>query len=161
MAKFKVGDKVKIVKEDCCMFGSIGVVEKIDKFYHVRCNENYESLCLLETSIELIDAPEEDRQVTDIEFENETTAFKIGKTLVSLEELLLEKNKRYGDSALHPKKIFFKGEAENTILQRIDEKLMRVENSKELRKNDVADIMGYLVLLCIQKGWTDFKDLID
>jgi len=46
-------------------------------------------------------------------------------------------------------------------LNRIDDKLSRIKNSEELRKNDVVDLMGYLVLLCIKKGWMNFKDLID
>ena len=30
-----------------------------------------------------------------------------------------------------------------------------------LRKNDVADVFGYIVLLMIQKGWLSFDDLLD
>ncbi len=74
----------------------------------------------------------------------------------------MEKNKRYGDSALNPSNIFCKeGDASTKILVRMDDKITRITNSKELRKNDIVDLMGYMVLLCINKGWTDFNDQID
>lgn len=86
---------------------------------------------------------------------------KIIDVLQSLSDLLQEKNRRYGNSALEPLGIFNKGNSTDGILIRIDDKLQRIKNSSELRKNDVADIMGYLTLLCVSKGWDDFKDLID
>ena len=86
---------------------------------------------------------------------------KIKQTCDSLNRLLQEKNKRYGNSALEPLEIFNKKSASDGIMVRLDDKLMRVKNSNELRKNDVSDIMGYLVLLCVDKGWDNFDDLID
>jgi len=79
----------------------------------------------------------------------------------SLIDLLLEKNKRYGDAALHPPQIFATGGATDSIGVRLDDKLGRIANADEPRKNDVADIMGYLVLYCVSRGWTDFTDQID
>lgn len=71
------------------------------------------------------------------------------------------KNKNYGNSVHEPINIFTKIEPNNKICIRLDDKLSRIQNSKEFRKNDIVDIIGYLIHLCIQKGWTDFKDLID
>lgn len=88
------------------------------------------------------------------------TQDKIVKVCDSVKNTLLEKNKRYGDSALKPMKVFSKLEAEDGICQRLDDKLSRIKNSEELRKNDVFDLIGYLTLLSVQKGWT-FEDLID
>lgn len=79
----------------------------------------------------------------------------------NMKELLLEKNIRYGDSALNPMKIFSKFDSTDSICIRLDDKLKRIANSKNLRKNDVADMIGYLVLLCCSKDWLDFKELID
>ena len=81
--------------------------------------------------------------------------------LDNLKEFLLEKNKRYGDSALNPALIFSDVLAEEQIKNRIDDKLSRIKHSDELRKNDVADVMGYVVLLMVQKGWLEFDELID
>ena len=90
-----------------------------------------------------------------------TTQDKIKQCCDSIKDFLIEKNKRYGDSALNPLNIFSKVEADNSICIRLDDKLKRIQNSNELRKNDISDMIGYLVLLCISKDWTDFKDLID
>ena len=87
-------------------------------------------------------------------------SWKIQKVTEALNELLQEKNKRYGNSALEPLE-GVKYTAEDGIKIRLIDKLKRVINSEDLRKNDVADILGYLVLLCVDKDWIQFKDLID
>jgi hypothetical protein len=76
-------------------------------------------------------------------------------------EFLIEKNTRYGDSALNPPMIFSDTPAEGQIRNRLDDKLGRIKISNELKKNDVADVFGYVALLMIQKGWVDFEDLLD
>jgi hypothetical protein len=84
------------------------------------------------------------------------------QTLDNIKIFLMEKNRRYGNSALEPLKIFGKGISDDAgILVRLDDKLSRIRNADELRKNDVADLVGYLILLCVKKEWTDFKDLLD
>jgi hypothetical protein len=90
-----------------------------------------------------------------------TTSDKINMVTVAIRKLLQEKNKRYGDSALNPLGAFSKLSAEDAIRIRLDDKLKRVMNSDELRKNDVADIIGYLVLLSVAKDWLNFDELID
>ena len=89
------------------------------------------------------------------------TYSKINKVTKELAEFLNEKNKRYGDSALNPINIFNKHDADIGLCLRMDDKISRIRNSEELRKNDIVDLMGYLTLLCISKGWLDFKDQID
>jgi len=93
------------------------------------------------------------------DYEKEINPISI--TCENLKAFLLEKNRRYGNSALKPLKVFSKIEPDNSICIRIDDKLSRIQNSKELRKNDIADLTGYLILLCTQKGWTNYEDLID
>ena len=69
-----------------------------------------------------------------------------------VKNLLLEKNKKYGDSALNPARIFSKANAVEQILVRIDDKLNRIQKGAGLLANDedvVMDLMGYLVLLKI------------
>jgi len=91
----------------------------------------------------------------------EETRKKIEQVGRSLTALLLEKNKRYGNSALSPPKVFSKQDAGPSIAVRLDDKLGRVANSDEPRRNDVADLIGYLMLYCVSQGWLDFSDLID
>lgn len=82
-----------------------------------------------------------------------------------MKDLLLYKNEKYGDSAINPKKIFYKGDSTNSILIRLDDKLGRVISNpdEKPRVNDVCDIIGYCTLLLISMGVTaediaKFKD---
>jgi hypothetical protein len=97
------------------------------------------------------------------------TQAEIGHVLECMNKLLVHKNKNYGDSALNPLGLFTKFVSEkndaglNSILVRLDDKMMRIKNAKELRLNDVMDVMGYLTLLMIAMGATeeDFKKQMD
>jgi len=80
------------------------------------------------------------------------------KITTSISKLLKEKNKRYGDAALNPLNIFT---GKSKMGYRIDDKLNRIKNSEILRKNDTVDLIGYLILLCVENGWDDFDDQID
>lgn len=83
----------------------------------------------------------------------------------AIEELLIYKNKKYGDSALNPKQIFYKGDSTNSILIRLDDKLGRVISNPDdkPRVNDIADIIGYCVLLLVSMGVTyeDIEQFMD
>lgn len=78
----------------------------------------------------------------------------------SLAEMLKEKNKRYGNSALSLIGIFSKLNSEGSLMIRLDDKLGRIKNSDELKRNDLSDLIGYSILLMIQKGW-NFDGFID
>jgi hypothetical protein len=72
----------------------------------------------------------------------------------SIKNMLLEKNKKYGDSALSPVRIFSKADAVEQILVRIDDKLSRISKGVGLVAADedvVNDLIGYLILLKIAK----------
>lgn len=93
------------------------------------------------------------------------TQQKIHEIMGAMKDLLLYKNQKYGDSAINPKKIFYKGDSTNSILIRLDDKLGRVMSNTEEkpRVNDVCDIIGYCTLLLISMGVTaediaKFKD---
>ena len=73
-------------------------------------------------------------------------------------ELLEYKNDKYGNAALNPLEIFG---GKSGIGGRLDDKLARIKNSKELKKNDVSDCLGYLVLVCAENGWHDFTEFMD
>jgi hypothetical protein len=60
-----------------------------------------------------------------------------------------------------PINVFSKSDALTGLLGRLDDKIARIKNSPELRKNDVADCIGYLTLLCVSKGWTNFDEFKD
>lgn len=74
---------------------------------------------------------------------------KISDICDGMKDLLFYKNKKYGDSALNPNNVFYKGDSTNSIKIRLDDKIGRIKNCDETRVNDVADIIGYCVLLLV------------
>lgn len=82
------------------------------------------------------------------------TQKQIESTCDSIKNMLLDKNKKYGDSALNPVRIFSKANAVEQILVRIDDKLSRISKGAGLMAKDedvINDLIGYLVLLKIAK----------
>lgn len=69
-----------------------------------------------------------------------------------IKELLLEKNKRYGDSALNPVRIFSKADTLEQIEVRMDDKLSRIRNMDPSDTEDAfLDLIGYMVLHRVAK----------
>jgi len=78
-------------------------------------------------------------------------SIKVGEVLEQIERMLIEKNRKYGNSALEPLGVFSQLSAKEGLLVRIDDKLKRIKNGS-LDKDDedvVNDLIGYLVLLKI------------
>ena len=77
---------------------------------------------------------------------------KIAQVCDEVKTLLLEKNAKYGDSALNPSRIFSKASTVEQLLVRIDDKLNRIQKGAGLLASDedvVQDLIGYLILLKI------------
>ena len=81
------------------------------------------------------------------------TKQKIKSKCKALEELLLFKNEKYGDSALAPLNIFSEANAVAGIKMRIDDKLKRIKNAGLVDETEdtLQDLAGYLILLMIAK----------
>lgn len=80
------------------------------------------------------------------------TQADIVATCDSIRELLLEKNRKYGDSALYPVRIFSKSDSLEQIRVRMDDKLSRLRNAQNDEDEDViADLTGYLILYQVAK----------
>jgi len=64
-------------------------------------------------------------------------------------DLLKEKNKAYGDTALNPTNIFSKLKSTEAICARIDDKLARIGNKgiNDETEDTIDDLIGYLLLL--------------
>jgi hypothetical protein len=76
---------------------------------------------------------------------------EVHDVLQKIEDLLIAKNEKYGNSALEPLGVFSQLSAKQGLLVRIDDKLKRIKNGS-LEKDDedvVNDLIGYLVLLKI------------
>ena len=77
---------------------------------------------------------------------------RVHSVLMSIEEMLVEKNQAYGDSALNPVRIFSKASPEEQILVRIDDKLSRIARGTAAGEDVLGDLVGYLVLLKMAKN---------
>ncbi len=121
-------------------------------------DKNFQDFCIVDKNVKIHDGDTDLKgNIFNIEpiTYNNPTQHKIIDICVEMAHLLLYKNDKYGNSALEPKKIFFKGDNVTSILIRLDDKLSRItNNNSQLRTNDIADIIGYLVLLLIAKGVT-------
>ena len=89
---------------------------------------------------------------------------KISVVCDDIKELLINKNRKYGNSALKPNRIFSKCSATEQLLVRIDDKLNRIMKGAGLLANDedvVNDLIGYLVLLKISMATEEHNDILD
>jgi len=78
------------------------------------------------------------------------TQYKIIGMLDRIEQLLIDKNRKYGNSALEPVRVFSKASPIEQLKVRIDDKLSRVSSSQMDEDEDVIiDLIGYLVLYLI------------
>jgi hypothetical protein len=81
--------------------------------------------------------------------DNNLFAVQVTVVLEEIRDLLIAKNKKYGNSALEPLGVFSQLSAKQGLLVRIDDKLKRIKNGS-LEKDDedvINDLIGYLVLL--------------
>jgi len=69
----------------------------------------------------------------------------------AVRDVLLEKNRAYGDSAINPVRIFSKASAEEQILVRLDDKLSRLARGHAAGEDVTLDLIGYLVLLRVAR----------
>lgn len=88
------------------------------------------------------------------------SADRIKRKFDSIRDLVLEKNRLYGDAALNPYSVFSKISPADRLRSRIDEKISRYRNHKagDL-ESPLVDLVGCLVLLILaeederQKTW--------
>ena len=89
---------------------------------------------------------EGDRPLT----EHEETMVAVEGVLTNIASLLKAKNKKYGNSALDPMRIFSSANLREQIKVRIDDKLSRISKQHNSDDEDVLqDLIGYLVLLTV------------
>jgi hypothetical protein len=110
--------------------------------------------CLYDISTEWELVSEEVKESDQLTLTNiyNSTEFgqKVSAYLDSMKSLLINKNQKYGDSALNPVRIFSKSDSKEQLLVRIDDKLSRIKNGSLDEDEDVVnDLIGYLVLLKI------------
>lgn len=76
----------------------------------------------------------------------------VEEVLDQIKEMLLEKNRKYGNSALEPLRVFSTASPLEQLKVRIDDKLSRIKSGSLDEDEDVVDdLIGYLVLYKIKK----------
>jgi hypothetical protein len=76
----------------------------------------------------------------------------------SVRDLLLAKNREYGNSAIEPIGVFSSLSAEEQIDVRIDDKLKRIQTTAQMddvqiHEDTEQDLIGYLVLKRVARKW--------
>ena len=86
-----------------------------------------------------------------------STQNSIKWTCNEIRDLLIAKNKDYGDSAIEPDNIFSKLDNAQAICARIDDKLSRIKNKglDDKTEDTLDDLIGYLILLKIAREQGD------
>jgi hypothetical protein len=70
---------------------------------------------------------------------------------LALANMLVAKNRAYGNSALDPLRVFSKAAREEQIRVRIDDKLSRLARGQAAGEDVELDLMGYFVLLRVAR----------
>lgn len=100
-----------------------------------------------------LDDPDEDwggELVADTE---PTFEAQVRRITGGIADLLIEKNRKYGNSALDPERIFSGASSTEAIRVRIDDKLSRIKTSDpDDQEDSITDLIGYCVLLLIAEG---------
>lgn len=99
-----------------------------------------------------------------IEYVDSYIALKAGKNIVggfsnevlsileAVGSMLIEKNRKYGDSALNPARIFSRADTVEQLKIRLDSKINRIRNGNldgDGSHDSIKDLIGYLILLLI------------
>jgi hypothetical protein len=72
--------------------------------------------------------------------------------LKNIREVLLDKNRKYGNSALRPCRVFSRASAIEQIKVRCDDKISRMMSGQEDDTEDTEfDLLGYLIILRIAR----------
>lgn len=80
-------------------------------------------------------------------------AVELAKVMDRVREGLLEKNAAYGNSALEPVRIFSQAGPLAQLDVRIDDKISRMKSGLPDDEDAAWDLLGYLVLREVAKGW--------
>lgn len=75
-----------------------------------------------------------------------TTADAIISVCSDVQEMLLAKNRAYGDAAVDPLRVFSKADSLEQLNVRIDDKLSRIARGHAAGEDAEWDLIGYLIL---------------
>lgn len=154
---FKVGDKVRLTGESWAKApagvqeGSVHEVIEVSLLGDTVIEDGWFILPEDGWGAELV---EEEPPLAPWEKELLWTPFEqsVRRHTDRIANILLAKNKAYGDSALNPVRVFSKADREEQLYVRIDDKISRIQRGTDFATEDtIDDLIGYLILLKIAK----------
>jgi hypothetical protein len=83
--------------------------------------------------------------------DNAPSGRAILREIIDVARLLLDKNARYGDSALEPVRVMSDADAVEQIDVRIDDKLSRLASDVDDPEDVLLDLVGYIILRRVQR----------
>ena len=91
----------------------------------------------------------DDHEYESYDINTKTFSDKLDELVRDITNLLKQKNKAYGNTALNPTNVFSKLNSTEAICARIDDKLARIKNRgiNDKTEDTVNDLIGYLLLL--------------
>jgi hypothetical protein len=113
----------------------VGTLPREEDGVRVLC-----SLCLLREDVELYDR----------NFGGGVPGL-IAQECYALRDMLHEKQRAYGNSALDPIRIFSKADPEEGLRVRLDDKLSRLARGSAAGEDTIQDLLGYLILLRVAR----------
>jgi len=149
--EFKAGDTLECVNNNTVThlltLGNLYSVVRNNPTYVTVMDDRQEPSDFFHRRFEKV----EDRQITE-EFGLTATQELICKVCDEIKIILLDKNRKYGDSAINPKRVFSKLSPIEQINVRLDDKISRIESAQDDDLEDAElDLVGYLVLKRVAK----------
>lgn len=151
MQEFRVGDKVRLKSQDWeddydLAVGTVVTITRIDG--NIIYAGDAGSVGNVENGLY------SDSYVSELVSVYEGIPFEqsVRRHTDRIANLLIEKNKAYGDSALNPIRVFSKADRMEQLYIRLDDKISRVQRGHEYPGDDtIQDIIGYCVLILIAR----------
>lgn len=90
------------------------------------------------------------------DWSQEIVKAEILNVVKNIANILIQKNRKYGNAALQPKRIFSRANLLEQINVRIDDKLSRIANQQVDEDEDAElDLTGYLILKRVFKNLSE------
>lgn len=96
---------------------------------------------------------EKEKPIVNDVWSPESVKAEILSVVKNVAEILVDKNRKYGNAALRPKRIFSRSNLLEQLNVRIDDKLSRIANEQADEDQDAElDLVGYLILKRVCKN---------
>lgn len=79
-------------------------------------------------------------------------SYWLDESLEEIREMLLAKNRAYGNSALDPVRVFSSSDTSEQLRVRLDDKISRIVRGQNAGEDVATDLLGYLIILRIAEA---------